>query len=169
MSVKPIKISAFQEKILKCLSKGPMTRTELRIKMGVPRTSIYDNLKHLINLNMVERYSVPSNDAKKPSIYFTLYGNAPSTIFSPLQIKLMEILEKNGPMTRTDLVKITKTSRSTLYDNLMRLFNLNCVKKFSRPTNSQGRPLIFFKLLAQGETQDSLSWRPEKKKRRKNQ
>ncbi len=68
-------------------------------------------------------------------------------IFSPLQKELLEVLEKNGPMTRAELVKRVKSPRTTIYDNLMRLNNYNLIKKFSRPTNSRGRPMVFFKLV----------------------
>jgi predicted transcriptional regulator len=67
-------------------------------------------------------------------------------IFSPLQKELINQLEKNGPMTRADLVKSVDSPRTTVYDNLMRLQNFNLIKKFSRPTNNKGRPLVFFKL-----------------------
>lgn len=68
-------------------------------------------------------------------------------IFSPLQDDLVKILEKNGPMTRAELVKQISRPRTTIYDNLMGLMAHNVVKKFSRPTNSRGRPLVFFKLI----------------------
>ena len=68
-------------------------------------------------------------------------------MFSPLQKELINVLEKNGPMTRADLVKLVDHPRTTVYDNLMRLNTYNLVKKFSRPTNNRGRPLVFFKLL----------------------
>jgi predicted transcriptional regulator len=67
-------------------------------------------------------------------------------IFSPLQKELIATLEKNGPMTRADLVNSVDSPRTTVYDNLMRLQNFNLIKKFSRPTNSRGRPLVFFKI-----------------------
>ena len=67
-------------------------------------------------------------------------------MFSPLQIKLMNTLEKEGPLTRTDLMNKVDSPRTTIYDNLTRLENHNLVRKFSRPTNSRGRPLVFFKL-----------------------
>ncbi len=67
-------------------------------------------------------------------------------IFSPLQKELVDLLEKNGPMTRAELVNNLNSPRTTIYDNLMRLSNYNMIKKFSRPTNSRGRPLVFFKL-----------------------
>ena len=66
--------------------------------------------------------------------------------FSPLQRELLRILDEKGPMTRADLVKLVESPRTTVYDNLMRLANHNLVRKFSRPTNFRGRPLVFFKL-----------------------
>jgi len=66
---------------------------------------------------------------------------------SLLQLELIKLLEKNGPMTRRDLAQAVHYPWSTVYDNLMRLSHFNMVKKFSRPTNSCGRPLVFFKLL----------------------
>jgi len=67
-------------------------------------------------------------------------------MFSPLQKDLLGILEKNGPMTRADLVRKVNSPRTTVYDNLMRLQNHDLIRKYSRPTNSRGRPLVFFKL-----------------------
>jgi len=67
-------------------------------------------------------------------------------MFSPLQKELLILLENKGPMTRADLVKSVDYPRTTVYDNLMRLANHNLVRKFSRPTNIRGRPLVFFKL-----------------------
>ena len=67
-------------------------------------------------------------------------------MWSPLQKELMDVLEKNGPMTRSDLVHKMDKPRTTVYDNLMGLIQHNIVKKYSRPTNARGRPLVFFKL-----------------------
>lgn len=68
-------------------------------------------------------------------------------MFSPLQIELMKLLKDNGPMTRSEMVKETGKSRTTIYDNLMRLQKHNLVKKFSRPRNIRGRPLVYFKIV----------------------
>lgn len=68
-------------------------------------------------------------------------------MFSPLQIELLNTLEKEGPLCRTDLTEKIDSPRTTIYDNLTRLQNHNLVRKFSRPTNSRGRPLVFFKLV----------------------
>ena len=67
-------------------------------------------------------------------------------IFSPLQKDLMSALSKKGPMTRAEIVKEINKPRTTVYDNLMGLMAHNIVKKYSRPTNSRGRPLVFFKI-----------------------
>ncbi len=68
-------------------------------------------------------------------------------IFSPLQKELIDVLEENGPMTRSQLVNRTGEPRTTIYDNLMRLSKYNLVKKFPRPRNTRGRPPVFFKLI----------------------
>ena len=68
-------------------------------------------------------------------------------IFSPIQKDLVQVLLKKGPMTRAEMVKELKKCRTTLYDNLMSLMAHNIIKKYSRPTNSRGRPLVFFKLV----------------------
>ena len=68
-------------------------------------------------------------------------------MFSPLQRELLKVLEENGPMTRSKLVKTVKHPRTTVYDNLTRLQNHQLVRKYSRPTNSRGRPLVFFKIV----------------------
>lgn len=68
-------------------------------------------------------------------------------MLSPLQKDLIKALEKNGPMTRADIVRSLDKPRTTVYDNLVGLIQHNVVKKYSRPTNSRGRPLVFFKVM----------------------
>ena len=67
-------------------------------------------------------------------------------MFSPLQKDLVVALQKKGPMTRAEIVREIAKPRTTVYDNLMGLMAHNIVKKYSRPTNSRGRPLVFFRL-----------------------
>jgi predicted ArsR family transcriptional regulator len=67
-------------------------------------------------------------------------------IFSPIQKDLVMILQKKGPLTRAEIVREIKAPRTTIYDNLMGLMAHNIIKKYSRPTNSKGRPPVFFKL-----------------------
>lgn len=66
--------------------------------------------------------------------------------YSPLERELLEILEKNGPQTRQELVEKTGSHRTTIYDNLTRLIGMNVVKKYSKNQNKRGRPEVFFKL-----------------------
>ena len=68
-------------------------------------------------------------------------------LLSPLQKDLIKTLERNGPMTRADIVRSLHHPRTTIYDNLVGLIQHNVVKKYSRPTNSRGRPLVFFKVM----------------------
>ena len=66
---------------------------------------------------------------------------------NPLQKILVKTLEKNGPMTRDQMVKNISRARTTIYDNLSTLIDRNMIKKISRQVNARGRPVIFFKLI----------------------
>jgi predicted ArsR family transcriptional regulator len=68
-------------------------------------------------------------------------------MFSPLQKELLNTLAKKGPMTRAEIVNELHKPRTTVYDNLTGLATHKLVKKYSRPTNARGRPLVFFKAL----------------------
>ena len=63
-----------------------------------------------------------------------------------LQNSLIKTLNKNGPLTRDQMVELLNKPRTTIYDNLAVLINRNMVKKFSRQVNARGRPVVFFKL-----------------------
>ena len=65
---------------------------------------------------------------------------------NPLQSDLVDILKKNGPLTRSQMVDLLSKPRTTIYDNLSGLINREMVKKFSRQVNTRGRPVVFFKL-----------------------
>lgn len=52
--------------------------------------------------------------------------------------QIMELLVTKGPLTRAQLVQLTKSARTTLYDSLMRLTIKKLVKSYSE--NSEGRP-----------------------------
>ena len=67
-------------------------------------------------------------------------------ILNPLQEDLVDILKKNGPLTRSQMVDMLSKPRTTIYDNLSGLINRDMVKKFSRQVNTRGRPVVFFKL-----------------------
>lgn len=58
---------------------------------------------------------------------------------------VLNILKKNGPKTRAELVSITKIPRSTLYDSLLRLILKDKVIKYSEKPDGPGRPKVYFK------------------------
>jgi len=66
--------------------------------------------------------------------------------FTPLQNNLIKILEKDGPITRRELVKVLKTPRTTIYDNLLKLQRRKLIEKFSRNNGRRGRPLVFWRI-----------------------
>jgi len=68
------------------------------------------------------------------------------TTANELQGDLIKTLEKNGAMTRAQMVQALEKPRTTIYDNLAVLINHEVVKKFSRQVNVRGRPVVFFKL-----------------------
>ena len=65
---------------------------------------------------------------------------------NPLQTNLLNLLEKNGPLTRDQMVIMLERARTTIYDNLKVLIEMNLVKRFSRQVNARGRPVVFFSL-----------------------
>ena len=67
-------------------------------------------------------------------------------LFTPLQNSLVKILEKNGPLTRNQLVKQLSTPRTTIYDNLLKLQKRRILEKYTRSNGKRGRPLVFWKL-----------------------
>lgn len=66
---------------------------------------------------------------------------------SPIQKALVTQLQKKGPMTRAEMVKVLSKARTVIYDNLIRLMDHKLVKRYSRPTNSRGRPQVLFKVI----------------------
>jgi predicted ArsR family transcriptional regulator len=68
-------------------------------------------------------------------------------LLSDVQKRLLDVLKNNGPMTREEIITATGYPRTTIYDNLTALKPL--VKKYSRPTNTRGRPIVLFNLIDQ--------------------
>ena len=69
------------------------------------------------------------------------------SIVHELDRKILNILEKQGPLTRSKLVSITGIARSTLYDCLLRLILKGYVVSFSEERRHRGRPKVFYKAL----------------------
>lgn len=58
---------------------------------------------------------------------------------------VLNILQKQGPKTRQELVIITSIPRSTLYDSLLRLILKEKVLKYSEKPDGPGRPKVYFR------------------------
>jgi len=65
---------------------------------------------------------------------------------TPLQNNLVKSLQRTGPTTRRDLVKLLNTPRTTIYDNLLKLQKRKIIEKITRNNGQRGRPLVFWKL-----------------------
>lgn len=63
-----------QEKIIEELRKHPesIPRDILSVLMGVPRTTLHDNLKVLEKKGKVERYSFNNHERGRPVVYWRL-------------------------------------------------------------------------------------------------
>jgi ribosomal protein S25 len=58
--------------------------------------------------------------------------------------KVLEIVQKKGPITRPRLVTLTGIARSTLYDSLRRLTIKGYVQTISEDRERRGRPKTYF-------------------------
>jgi len=64
-----------------------------------------------------------------------------------LDKQLLEILISYGPLTRPELVEVTKVARSSIYDSLRRLEFKGLITKHSDKRSNMGRPMTFFDAL----------------------
>ena len=58
--------------------------------------------------------------------------------------KILEIVQVEGPLTRSKLSTLTGIPRSTLYDSLWRLIVKGYVKDYSEDRKHRGRPRTYF-------------------------
>ena len=65
---------------------------------------------------------------------------------TPTQIRLIEVLKNNGPLTRKTLVKEMNTPRTTIYDNLLKLQKRKIIKKYGANNGVRGRPLVYWQI-----------------------
>jgi len=65
-------------------------------------------------------------------------------LINEIQSKILKLLLKNTTMTRYELEKESKIPRTTLYDNLEKLLNMNYVNRTKRKRKSVGRPSIIW-------------------------
>ena len=65
----------------------------------------------------------------------------------PTDEYLYDLLIHHGPMTRGEIVKLTKLPRTTIYDHLIKLILKDRVIRFSKLGKKPGRPKVYFKAL----------------------
>lgn len=63
---------SLEEYLLKILQDGPMTRGELSVATGIPRTTLYDTLVKLIMQDRVEKFSSSKHKRGRPNVYYRL-------------------------------------------------------------------------------------------------
>ena len=61
-----------EEYLLKVLQEGPMTRGELKMVTGIPRSTLYDNLVKLILQDKVTKNSQSNKKQGRPRVYYEL-------------------------------------------------------------------------------------------------
>lgn len=92
---------------------------------------------------MSKSYSVNQEKLSKQE------GNPQQEVdISDLDQNVLKVLGEKGPITRSQLVKVTGIPRSTLYDSLFRLILKGLVKKYPDQSHtSRGRPKVFFEVV----------------------
>lgn len=61
-----------EEYLLKVLQEGPITRGELAMVTGIPRTTLFDNLIKLILQDKVTKESKSNKKRGRPRVYYKL-------------------------------------------------------------------------------------------------
>jgi len=67
-------ISAIEERLVSILKEGPQTRDQLVKKLSIPRTTIYDGLRKLIQRNEVKKFPLFATEQSRgrPQVLFSL-------------------------------------------------------------------------------------------------
>jgi hypothetical protein len=108
------------------------------------------DLQNFINLNSIfyleentEVIKIRSQSINVPPTVSTS-TEAEMELFNPTDVRVLDVLIREGPLTRGQLVTKTNIARSTLYDSLLRLILKGRVNKFSERPQGPGRPKVFF-------------------------
>ena len=91
--------------------------------------------------------STISKDQMKKEFHRNEIESDPELELQPLDEQLFDLLANYGPLTRNDLVKLTKKPRTTVYDYLIKLILQDRVIRYSRSGKKPGRPKVYFKAL----------------------
>jgi len=88
--------------------------------------------------------TIPEDQIEKE---FSRHGRDESALQIPIDEYLYDLLMHNGPMTRGEIVKLTKLPRTTIYDYLIKLILKDRVIRFSKSGKKPGRPKVYFKAI----------------------
>ena len=61
-----------------------------------------------------------------------------------IQLRIIKKLASGTSIARKELVKILKSPRTTIFDNLVKLQKQKLVKKYSRNNGIRGRPIVYW-------------------------
>jgi predicted ArsR family transcriptional regulator len=69
--------------------KGPMSRQELVRTIGIPRTTIYDNLFNLVLYKILQKYKNKIGARGRPQVYYKIFEETkePDVLLSPIPEK----------------------------------------------------------------------------------
>lgn len=71
--VQPTEIADVKTHITDLLrDKGALTRGDITVKTGIPRTTVYDTLMNLLIAGVVEKYVERNGRRGRPSVYYQL-------------------------------------------------------------------------------------------------
>jgi len=59
---------------------------------------------------------------------------------------LFKIIANQGPITRSELTKLTGIPRTTIYDTIVKLMLDEQIKKYAVPSKKRGRPKVFYEI-----------------------
>lgn len=57
---------------------------------------------------------------------------------------LLTVITKHGPICRSDLVKLTRIPRTTVYDTLVKLILDEQIVSYTIPLHKRGRPRVYY-------------------------
>ena len=68
-----------------------------------------------------------------------------------MQEWIFQIIDRDGPITRSEIVKETGIPRTTIYDIVVKLILNERVRQYSVPSGGRGRPQVFYEVTGVSE------------------
>ena len=132
--------------------------TALRVLLGLPEITPLSKIIEIIQKEPLERIAalgIRHNSLllKILLIQSTMKENAMTKtqerlpLTNDLDLVIFQILKSYGPLSRSELVQLTNTPRSTIYDSLQRLVFRGLAIQFSEKRSPVGRPVTLFDVI----------------------